>query len=182
MMWVPGTYWFSSREFQRCIDHALQRMLTSKPLGINHATTYDRKPALRLNEETIGVCAEYAFCRMFGIEYTWPINEFHRVPDCGGIEVRGTWREDGRLILRHNDSDERWYYLLTTLDNHGPWVLDRPPVMTLRGSIFGRNGKQDRFYTNPKDYRPAWFIPQMELLPSLKLHFAPDELKGMWQQ
>lgn len=148
------------------MSHALERMLTSKPLGINHASTYVRTPIERLNEETIGVCAEYAFCALVGITYRWPINEFHSVPDCGDAEIRGTWRSDGRLIIRDNDSSDRWFYLLTTRRSTGPWVIDQaPPTMVLRGFIKGRDAKRAIYRDNPNNYRPCWMVPQTDLQP-----------------
>ena len=72
--------------------------------------------------------------------------------DIGEIEVRWTWRMDGRLIVHDRDKDE------------SPFVLVRGsfPEYDVVGWIYGKNAKQSRYLYNG-DGRPAYFVPATDL-------------------
>ena len=144
----------TAEEFARCVVVGMRRFVSSSVKGHNHASTYERTFYARLEEETVGAVGEYAFCKYHG--YTWEesVDTFHSVPDVGTkFEVRATRRDDGCLIVRENDPEDRVYILVT----------GTAPEVVIRGWVWGREAKQPQFLKNPSGYRPAWFVPQGNL-------------------
>jgi hypothetical protein len=75
-------------------------------------------------------------------------------PDVGNQDVRATHREDGRLILRDRDKDDRKYWLLTGINGK----------YTIQGWILGKDGKKEKYWGDPSGRnRPAYFVPQEAL-------------------
>jgi len=138
---------------------AVQRMVASTSQDLRHCTTYRRGYLLRLYEEVVGVCGEIAVAKFKGVWFSPLLNTFHYTPDCLGYEVRATDRVEGRLIVRENDADDRKYILATT---------DGSDVI-LVGWLFGGEAKQDRWRSNPNDYRECWMVPQKFLHPMADL-------------
>lgn len=144
----------TAEEFARCAGVGMRRFASSAAKGHNHASTYERTFYTRLEEETVGAVGEYAFCKHLG--YTWDesVDTFHSVPDVSTqFEIRATRREDGRLIVRDNDPDDRAYVLVT----------GTAPDLEIRGWMWGREAKQPQFLSNPNGHRQAWFVPQGNL-------------------
>lgn len=150
----------TAREFAMAVDVGMQRLVASTEAGHNHASTYQRTFLKRLEEETVGACGEIAFSKAFGHYWSPSVNTFHNVADVGrDIEVRATRRDDGSLIVRNNDADDRWFVLVT----------GEPPVMTIRGRILGEDAKKPEYLRDPHGHRKAWFVPQEDLqLPKKK--------------
>ncbi len=144
----------SMTEMLHALSHVSLRMATSHASDLNHATTYERSFHERVVQEFIGICGEMAVAKFRDKWWIPPLNEFHRTPDVAATEVRSTYREDGCLILRDNDPDDRFYVLVT----------GTPPVLNIVGYIRGRDGKADEFRRNPNGYRLAWFVPQDALI------------------
>lgn len=143
-------------EYKSCVDLANTRMAISNDRGFNNASTYERTYAERVSEEVVGACGEMAVCKAMNRFFSPSVNTFHGTPDVGGrTEVRATARPDGSLIVRDNDSDERWFVLVT----------GEPPLMVVRGGILGRDAKQDGWLRDPHGHRKAWFVPQTALTP-----------------
>jgi hypothetical protein len=95
------------------------------------------------------------------------------VPDVGfKYQVRGTWRMDGRLILHPDDKDDEPFILVTPHDTMEGGML----TFRLVGWILCRDGKQEKYWTDPKGDRPAFFVPQDALHP---METLPDEV---WQE
>ena len=76
-----------------------------------------------------------------------------RGPDVGDCDVRTTAGADNRLILHPDDPDDRVFWLLT--GSNGRYEV--------RGNILGAEGKQQKWWKDPVDGRPAYFVPQGEL-------------------
>jgi hypothetical protein len=72
--------------------------------------------------------------------------------DVAELQVRSTWREDGSLILHHEDPDDAIFILVT----------GRAPTFDIRGWIRGSDGKEERWWRTG-DGRPAFFVPQSAL-------------------
>jgi hypothetical protein len=73
--------------------------------------------------------------------------------DVADLQVRSTWRDNGRLILHDpKDANDAVFVLVT----------GRLPTFTVRGWITGANGKQQRYW-DEGDGRPAYFVPQSAL-------------------
>ena len=141
-------------EFKACVDLANARMAVSNHEGMNHSSTYRRSHLTRLEQETVGACAEMAVSKALGFPWTPSVNTFHHIADVGKeIEVRGTTRIDGSLIVRDNDPDHRFYFL----------VVGEPPNLEVVGYIQGSKAKQEQWLRNPNGHRESWFVPQNEL-------------------
>ena len=145
----------SDEDLEVCVNTAKERMSQSKAQGLNYAKhTGQRDLQTRLKDEIVGAAGELAVARFLGIDQELGINTFHTVPDVGGnIEVRTTTREDGRLVVRNNDSPSRLYVLVT----------GTPPEMVIRGAIMGADARRPEWLWNPHNNVPSWFVPQSAL-------------------
>ena len=129
-------------------------MAISNDRNLNHSSTYSRTYAERVRQEVVGACGEMALCKAMNWFFSPTVNTFHGTPDVGDRwEVRATDREDGSLIIRDNDDDDRWYVLVT----------GEPPVMEIKGYIQGSAAKRSEWLRNPNGHRLAWFVPQSAL-------------------
>jgi hypothetical protein len=129
-------------------------MVVSSASRLNHASTYQRTWDKRLQEEVTGAAAEIAVAKSVGAFCIGSVNTFHRVPDViGGTEVRATQREDGCLIVRDNDDNDRRYVLVT----------GEAPNLRIAGYLYGHEAKQLQWIRNPHGHRQAWFVPQEAL-------------------
>lgn len=157
-------------EFAVAVQSAMTRILVSSGQQLNHASTYSRTYLERLQEETVGCCAELAMGKLVD-RYNIPaVGTFHEVPDyLHDIEIRATSREDGRLIVRNNDADDR-RYVFATVTGHATVAVGQQVVF--HGWLYGHEAKKDRWLTNPNGYRPAWFVPQSQLRPFETLSFG----------
>lgn len=72
-----------------------------------------------------------------------------------GTQVRWTPRADGRLILHKSDPGEHLFYL----------VRGAIPTFDVVGFISGESGKIEKYWTDPGTGRPAYFIPDTDLIP-----------------
>lgn len=143
-------------ELKWCLDVAYSRMAVSDSRNMNHASTYKRNHLQRLDEEIVGACGECATAKVLGAYWAPTVNTFHKHPDIEpDIEVRSTKDHGNKLIVRANDPEDRWYFLVT----------GTPPTMVVRGCIRGRDARRDEWVNNPRGHRPAWFVPQSALLP-----------------
>lgn len=77
-----------------------------------------------------------------------------------GIEVRTTAHENGRLILHPTDPGESVFILVTGKDG----------LYRLRGWIYGKDGKDERYWSDVAgNGRWAFFVPQGDLRPLSEL-------------
>lgn len=143
----------TAEEFVRCATVGMRRFASSSAKGHNHASTYQRSFTKRLEEETVGAVGELAFAKYLGIAWDESVDTYHHVPDVGGVEVRATARDDGHLVVRNNDADDRIFVLVT----------GNAPEVEIRGWIRGADAKRDEFLRDPHGYRQAWFVPQAAL-------------------
>lgn len=141
-------------EFNLAIQTASLRMVSSGFQGLNHASTYKRNYMKRLMEEVAGACGEIGMGKLADRWFVPSLNTFHDKPDClKNLEIRGTERADGSLIVRDNDATDRRYVLA---------VVDAP-VVTIVGWIWGSDARKPEYLRNPHNYREAWFVPQKNL-------------------
>ena len=140
-------------EFNLAVSTSMLRIVASASIGCNHATTYKRSLLKRLHEETVGACGEIAFAKYLGRFFVPSVNTFHSVPDVANAEVRTTDNENGCLIVRDNDADERAFVLAVVIEN----------TVKLVGWTYGRDAKLAEFVRDPHGNRPAWFVPQDRL-------------------
>lgn len=153
-------------EFFSAIEIGKMRFLASEFVKMNHAKTKKRDWIARLRDDVCGACGEMAFGKASGRWFIPSVNTFHRVPDCfEDVEIRGTERLDGSLIVRDDDPEDRRYILATV----------SAPKVVLVGWLYGHECKKGRFIRNPDNQREAWFVPQENLRPM-------DELLGAAKQ
>ncbi len=76
-----------------------------------------------------------------------------RGDDAGTIQVRGTTHPNGCLLLHKDDADHDQFWLVTGRGS-GYWV---------RGWMMGHQGKQEKYWDDPKGGRACYFVPQEDL-------------------
>jgi hypothetical protein len=104
------------------------------------------------NEHITGAIGEFVVSLALGLPWRGPGSL--RAPDVGQLQVRATQRPNGSLILHDGDNDADPFVLVT-----GSF-----PTFTVRGYIWGRQGKRPQFW-NDQIKRPAYFVPQSALRP-----------------
>lgn len=103
--------------------------------------------------EVDGAAAELAYCKARNQYWGGTVNSFHG-PDVGSaVQIRQTWRPNGRLIVRDDDNDDHYFVL----------VVGTVPVFTVVGWILGKDAKNDEWFDSPNGKPPAWFVPQENL-------------------
>lgn len=143
-------------EFKWCVDVANARNTVSTDNGLNHATVHERDYLVRLQDNILGACGEMVVCKALGWFWSPTVNTFHRVADIGrNVEARTTSRQDGCLIVRDNDPDDRYYFL----------VIGEPLTFRVAGWMKGSEAKRDEWIRDPGVRRKAWFVPQDKLKP-----------------
>lgn len=102
-----------------------------------------------------GACGEIVFCKWRGIY--WPADMDFNPGDAGRVGVRTRSRMDYELRLFPSDEDDRPYVL----------ILGNAPTYTLKGWIWGREGKLQKYWGNPtgNDREPAFWVPHSALRP-----------------
>lgn len=123
-----------------------------------------------------GCLAEFAVAKAFGLPWDGEYFDNERWMkwrldghDVSGIEVRSTRRHDGRLLLQRQDKDDSPYVLVRT---------HARPRFQIVGWILGREGKQQRFWTEVGYGRPCYFVPTPLLRPPADLASAVAALTG----
>ena len=103
----------------------------------------------------LGVCGEVAVAKLLRVYWQPTVNTFHHEADVGhNLEVRTSPKSDARLIVRQDDSPDRYYVLVT----------GSPPLMTVRGYLLGAEARRADWLNDPGGRgRPSWFVPQSEL-------------------
>ena len=158
LVWEPGCQpevWLSDEDC-RTADHVgMSRFRASMNAGRNAGRNQSRSDEARKTDDCMGARAELAVALHLGIPYEGTVNTFHRKPDVGGFEVRSTRLQDGKLLVRPNDHDERPFIMVTT---HGR-------RMVLRGWAFGRAAKRHEWWRKWNDKPGVWAMPQTALRP-----------------
>lgn len=114
-----------------------------------------------------GAGAELAVAKAAGLFWEAVVkNPLGLAGDVGPIQVRSTQRANGRLILHKSDPAESLFILVT----------GRIPEFTIVGAIPGEQGMKDSYWTDPKEGRPAYFVPQEALKPLEEFNLTPAPL------
>lgn len=140
-------------EFIAAAHVGLTRFIASRSSGLNAATTYQSNWHEQLGRETLGAAAEMVVAKSLDTFYSSGVGTYHDTPDVGEWEVRATHMEDGCLILRDNDPDDRKYVL----------VVGKSPNTRIAGWCTGAEGKQVWNIRDPHGERQAWFVKQRDL-------------------
>jgi len=99
-----------------------------------------------------GAMGEFALAKYLGV--FWHGKGKMWGDDVGTYQVRTSSRLNGDLILHPKDDDEKTYWLVTGL-NGNYWI---------RGYIKAKDGKKEQWWRDPAGDRPAFFVPQSELI------------------
>jgi len=98
-----------------------------------------------------GALAECALAKFLG-KYWEGCGEINGI-DVLDVEARSTKHENGRLIIHDADKDDLKYYLLT--GEEGKYIV--------RGWMYGKDAKQEKYLDSPAGRKPAYFVPQADL-------------------
>lgn len=129
----------------------------------NHKYNADSEQMKRNGRD--GFAGELAVVQYLGIKDHMPNYENNIRPDVGEYDVRQTKYQHGKLLLHHDDPDDR-----ITIQ-----VTGRGRKFTLTGWILNKDGKLERLWgTLPKQPdRPAFLVPQAMLKPMHLLRKTP---------
>lgn len=75
--------------------------------------------------------------------------------DVGSFEVRTIRKRHHNLTLHQRDRDNRAYIL----------ACAEPPTVLLLGWIMGKDGKLEKYWTEPQKGRPCFLFPRNKLKP-----------------
>jgi hypothetical protein len=98
-----------------------------------------------------GALAECALAKCLG-KYWEGCGEINGI-DVLDVEARSTKHENGRLIIYDADKDYLKYYLLTGAEGK----------YTVRGWMYGKDAKQEKYLDSPTGRKAAYFVPQSDL-------------------
>jgi hypothetical protein len=104
-----------------------------------------------------GCLGEFALSKFLNVWWGGKGNK--RDTDVDIYDVRTTPLHSNRLILHPDDPDDRVFWLLT--GHNGSYKI--------QGWIKGRDGKQQKYWVDPKTNRPAFFIPSSDLNDPMEL-------------
>jgi hypothetical protein len=154
-MMIVSLSWFEAAEAARL---GVQRQIINLRDG--------RKDRHGFNGDGWGVNVEGCMCEMAYAKATgryWEpvVRNFEDIPgDVGDVEIRSTKRTDGRLIVHEWDPDGSLFVLV-----RGPWPERAGVRFEIVGTKLGGEAKQQRWWAEPVQGRPAFFVPADELEP-----------------
>jgi hypothetical protein len=96
-----------------------------------------------------GALAEMAFAKAMNVYGGLTISNY-KGADIGDYHIRSSQHENGRLIIRPDDSLNGKYVLLTGFE--GDYIV--------HGYIHGNEGRKDQYWMAPNGRPGAWFVPQ----------------------
>lgn len=132
-----------------------------------HGAKANRTEAQDLALHVAGARGELAAAKAYEVEAPLLEGVYHRLADIGlGGEVRTRSRASYDLIVRNDDSDDRYFILVIGTDQ-------AESLLEVVGGIYGDQAKKDQFRKNYGGKGYAWFVPRESLEP------AEDAPKGM---
>lgn len=101
-----------------------------------------------------GAGAELAFFKYKHLYWEGVVNNFKGPDALSNIQIRNTTLDRGKLIFRDDDNKEHYYILIT----------GRIPYFKIRGFMLGKDTIRDQWVYAPNEQKPAWFVPQENLI------------------
>lgn len=151
-------------ELRRAVVIGVERRLYALREG-RRPSSYGNPEGDRWGADIEGACAEAAVAKALNRYWSPAVGPVDRQSgDVGRLQVRGTKDHGNRLILHPDDADDVGYVLVT----------GTAPDYVLRGWIWGREGKDERYWCDPGTSRPAYFVPQERLRSMLKRRVATN--------
>lgn len=127
----------------------------------HYVERYGGKPEQALANNHGGRGAEVAVAKYFNLFWGGYIGQWDK-DDVGQLQVRWSREPNADLRLHPRDKDDRAYVLVTGGGLEGA-------EYTLRGWIWGDEGKKDRWWRDGEKGRPAFWVPQRALRPVSEL-------------
>jgi hypothetical protein len=102
-----------------------------------------------------GAAAEIAVAKVMNRYWHASVAVFHDLADVGEcIQVRWRSKDHYDLIVRDNDQDDHYFFLVT-----GDMELE----MIVRGYILGEKAKREQWIREHGNFAPSYFVPQVAL-------------------
>lgn len=139
----------SPEEFLMGAMAAVYRRIRSTFQGKKDRFGHDGRDVWSMEIE--GALAEMALAKSQGLY--WSGQGGQNALDVLGYEVRQTSYDNGHLILHPDDADDVRYVLIT--GQLGSYMI--------RGWLYGREGKQEKYWSNKFTREWAFAIPQGDL-------------------
>ncbi len=116
-----------------------------------------RDPEVALARDVLGCFGELHIAKQLGITWSRAVGQYdHSIPDVGIFHVRAAGQHHYKLILREEDTDNTFPYVLVTTEN--------PPFdLETHGWIYRPDGLRDEWWQAPNGRRGAYFVPQYAL-------------------
>jgi len=117
------------------------------------------RPDAEWQADIEGILGEYALAKYLNRFWSPIVGRLDTdMGDVHGFQVRATPWRNGCLIINKKDPDDDVFILVTGENTTGKrW--------TLRGWLYGRDAKNERFWTAKQKDRYAYFVPQDQLQP-----------------
>lgn len=127
--------------------------------------------------DIVSTRGEMAVAKGLNLFWSGSVGDYGAVDVGGLVEVRTRTKDWHALILHDSDKNEAPYVLVDA---------SKTPTFRLVGWMFGKDGKQKRFWSDPsKKNRHAYFVDQQYLEPMEKLvhmlqhHAQPSEVQAV---
>lgn len=116
--------------------------------------------------DLVAARGEMAVAKALNLYWTGTVGDYGAVDVGGLVEVRSRTKNWHSLILHPDDKDELPFVLAD---------VSNPPQVRLAGWVYAKDGKQEKFWSDPSGKnRPAYFIEQKHLR-------SMDELVSMFK-
>ncbi len=110
-----------------------------------------------LANHILGCFGELAIAKELRVPWSRSVGQYdHRIPDVGIFHVRAGGRHHHKLIIRPEDVDETFPYVLVT--------TEKPPLdIVIQGWIYRKEATMDSYWQAPNGRPGAWFVPRHAL-------------------
>jgi len=138
----------SGSEIMTAAVIGIMRQIKNIRAGNTHLYGGDVKQGWQYHiEGALGECVVAKHCELY-----W-FSGIKGGADVGEYQVRTTANHNNRLIIHPDDSDDARFYLVTGLNG----------AYRVQGWILGRDGKQEKYWSDPVGGRAAFFVPAGDL-------------------
>lgn len=148
-------------EWKMAIGVAADRQLSAIKKGLKDSVNKKKHWVDDLTYHAYGVIGEMAAAKVLGLTFTGSVDTFRNHPDLAGVEVRLRSNPSWQLIVRDNDKDNAKYLLVRGVP---------PSAVEVVGWIMGRDAKNPAWLRSYGNLKPAYFVPDSELIPVEKIN------------
>lgn len=151
-MTMPVVITLTSAEW--AISNAVAALRQVSNEAVARKDAHGASASLGMEAHIQGAAAEAAVAKWRNVWWAGALNNL-RAADVGRLQVRSTEHPNGCLLLHRTDPDDDVFIL----------AIGKAPTFRLFGWIRAADGKQEKFWRDPKGGRPAFFVPQSALRP-----------------